>query len=70
MEEEKLTKEQYNDIPVCYCQRCLSLKIRTIGQDKDMDYCDDCGATDINEIHISEWENLYKEKYGHKLLNN
>ena len=69
-EQEKLTKEQYNDIPVHYCTRCLSLRIKTIGQDADLDYCDDCGGTEIKTARIYEWEALYKNKYGHKLINN
>lgn len=63
---EKLTTEDYNNIPVCYCSRCLSLKIKTVGE--DMDYCDDCGNTNITEAHIDEWERVYKERYGKNFL--
>ncbi|MEE1518072.1 MAG: hypothetical protein UF228_10805 [Lachnospiraceae bacterium] len=33
-------------------------------------YCDDCGSTDIEETVIELWENLYKEKYNKKFLEN
>lgn len=58
----------YNAIPVLYCKHCLSLKVRNIPVMEDSDYCDDCGATDIGECLIEEWETLYKNKYGHKYL--
>lgn len=58
----------YNKIPVLYCKHCLSLNIRSISAIEDSDYCDDCGATDIGECSIEEWESLYKEKYGHTYL--
>lgn len=35
---------------------------------EDSDYCDDCGSTDVESLHISEWEELYKNKYGHSFL--
>lgn len=35
---------------------------------EDSDYCDDCGSPDIGECSISEWEEKYKNKYGHKYL--
>lgn len=33
-----------------------------------MDYCDACNSTNIEQCHIEEWEKMYQEKYGHKLL--
>lgn len=33
-----------------------------------MDYCEDCGCTDIKETHISNWEKMYEEKYKKKYL--
>lgn len=56
----------YNDIPVFYCKKCLSLNIKTV---IGMDYCDDCNSTNIDHCHIEEWEKMYEEKYGYKLLN-
>ena len=60
--------EDYNDVPVLYCKHCLSLKIRGIPRIEDSDYCDDCGSTDIGSCSIEEWETIYKDRYGHKLL--
>lgn len=61
-------EETYNDEPVFYCKTCLSLKIKTVVS--DLDYCDDCGATDIGQAHIEEWKRLYKERYGFDYLTN
>lgn len=60
--------DDYNEQPVLYCKQCLSLKIRNIPSIDDSDYCDECGSTNIQECSIEEWENLYKNRYGHKYL--
>ena len=52
-------EEDYNSIPVLYCRRCLSLLI--MEDEAFGDYCKKCGSTDIGEISIEEWENLYNE---------
>ena len=54
-----LTKEDYNDIPVFYCRKCLSLCI--LEDSEYGDYCQECGSTDIGQIQIEEWEKLYNE---------
>lgn len=61
-------KESYNDIPVYYCKKCLSLKIRQISSMGDLDYCEECGSTCIENTNIDNWETIYKNKYGHKYL--
>lgn len=61
-------KEQYNNEPVFYCKSCLSLKVKTVIVDSDLDYCDECGSTDIGQTSIEEWRNLYKERYGFDYL--
>ena len=60
--------DEYNSIPVLYCKRCLSIKVMNISIIEDLDYCDECGSTDIGQCSIEEWEELYKDKYGHKYL--
>lgn len=65
----QLSKKEYNDIPVYYCQHCLSLNIRNIDGNEDYNYCEECGSTDIESSHIEEWEILYKNKYGKTLIN-
>lgn len=60
--------KEYNDIPVYYCKGCLSLKIKTVAEGLDLDYCDECGCTDIEKSHIEDWKNLYKERYGFDYL--
>lgn len=57
--------DTYNDIPVFYCKKCLSLNIKSV---IGMDYCDDCNSTNIEQCHIEEWEKMYQERYGYKLL--
>lgn len=61
-------KEEYNNEPVFYCAQCLSLKIRHIQHMDNSEYCDECGSTDIRKAHISEWENMYQQKYGIKFI--
>ena len=58
----------YNNEPVFYCKHCLSLDVRYVLDMKDSEYCDDCGSTDIAECSIEEWENLYRNKFGHNHL--
>ena len=55
-------KEDYNNIPVYYCKRCLSLRVLTLTE--SMDYCDECGCTDIATTDINTWESLYLKKYN------
>lgn len=62
----ELNTNKYNDIPVHYCTECLSLKVRIYNE--DMDYCDECGSTDINETSITEWSELFKNKYKQDFL--
>lgn len=58
-----MEEKGYNEEPVYYCKRCLSLNIRQIPSMKSMDYCDDCGAVNIGTASIEEWSALYKERY-------
>lgn len=59
--------EDYNEEPIQYCKRCLSLKIKHEDAVAS-DYCGDCGCTDIQEASIYEWENLYRIKYKHDFI--
>lgn len=61
-------REQYNNEPVFYCKNCLSLKIKTITAVSGLDYCDECGSTDIEQTHIEEWRRLYRQRYGFDFL--
>lgn len=53
-------RNEYDEIPVHYCRRCLSLKV--LIDTEFGDYCGDCGSTDIGQIQIEEWETLQKEQ--------
>lgn len=33
-----------------------------------MDFCDDCGGTNIGECSIEEWQKMFKDKYGYNYL--
>ena len=59
-----MQKESYDDDPVYYCKRCLSLSIRTMPYLPDQDYCGDCGATDIGITDIETWKRYYRDKHG------
>jgi len=63
---DSLTRAEFNREPVFFCKHCLSLNVQ---QDEFAgDYCADCGKTDIRELTLSQWEQLYKDKYGYKFL--
>lgn len=62
MEESKTLKEEYNNEPVHYCSRCLSLRVKILNE--QIDFCDECGCTDIETTDIENWKKLYKDKYG------
>lgn len=66
--KQKTNSEEYNEEPVFYCKSCLSLKIKTVLVGSSLDYCDECGSTNIEQINIKEWEALYKERYGTSFL--
>lgn len=68
---DNLREEQnYNDIPVHYCERCLSLKIRFVQGLSNSEYCDECGSTEVNTMHINDWKITFKNKYGYDHLEN
>lgn len=61
-------RDEYNNIPVHYCKCCLSLNIKTVIANSDLDFCEDCGATDIGQTHIETWRKEYKDRYGFDYL--
>lgn len=61
--------KEYDEEPVMYCAKCYSLNI--VHEDViDSDCCGRCGCTDFKTSSIEEWERLYKERYGHKFVEN
>lgn len=66
--QDSNNQDKYNDEPVFYCKHCLSLHILNESQLPDLEYCHDCGSTNIGTTHISKWEEMYKQRYGFKLL--
>ena len=61
-------KKEYDDDPVYYCKRCLSLKVFPISQEDNQDYCADCGSANIGTASIEEWKVLYEKMYGHPYI--
>lgn len=61
-----MDKNSFNEEPVYYCPHCLSLRIKIF--DSSVDYCDDCGCTDIAQTDIFTWMNMYKDKFGEDFI--
>ena len=68
-----MNKQEYNKVPVLTCKNCLSLKIKcedateefTEGISTDeLQYCADCGGTDIVTMSFNRWQSLYEETTG------
>jgi len=60
--------EDYNNEPVFYCKKCLSLKIRDVEHIENSEYCDECGSTEICTTNINDWDSIYVARYGHHYL--
>ena len=60
-----MTKESYNNEPVFYCKKCLSLAIVNEG---DGSYCNDCGCSAIGATNIDRWSGMYHDMYGKDFL--
>lgn len=63
-----MSKNEYDDEPVYYCKRCLSLNIKQMPLLPDQDYCEECGATLIGQTDIETWKEKYRERYGHDYI--
>lgn len=63
-----MDKESYDDEPVYYCKRCLSLNICQMPMVESMCYCGNCGTTEIAETSFEEWDEMFVEKYGHHYI--
>lgn len=57
-----LSKDDYNKVPVHYCETCLSLKIIPLEKGSSICYCGDCGNVNINTASIEEWEKMKLDK--------
>lgn len=60
--QEVPASNEYDSVPVIYCRKCLSLKIMVL--DDNIDYCDECGSTEMESTDIFSWQKMYEEKYG------
>jgi hypothetical protein len=73
-------KENYNNVPVTYCKTCLSLHVKDVTFPRSDDdeeepkpeaivgYCVPCGNTELESVQITEWEELYAEKYDEPFI--
>jgi hypothetical protein len=73
-------KDDYNNVYVTYCKTCLSLHVKDVTfprkdkktgeaeKDVEIAYCVPCGNTELDSAHISEWEDMYEEKYNERFL--
>ena len=59
-------KEQYNNTPLCFCRKCLSISIYS---EDSLEFCLDCGGTDLAESGIDNWKRLFYEEYGNDYMN-
>lgn len=65
------SKDKSNSEPITYCKTCLSIHIKTAEFEdtkQEVDYCISCSNTDLDKTHISEWEDMYEERYGERFL--
>ena len=67
----KYSKKEYNDEPIHYCHKCLSINIKALNN-SDYYVCRECGTPYIEndevETNIDEWNMLYIEEYGKPFL--
>ncbi len=62
-------RNSFNDDPITYCKTCLSIAVKITSVDKQkVDYCSNCGNTDIGVSHISEWSDSFEDKHGYNYL--
>ena len=61
---ESQIESRYNDIPVMWCQKCLSLHILTLDNGRSIPekYCDKCLSTDIVVGHIFQYLKIHPVK--------
>ena len=60
----------YNDIPVFWCNRCLSLDIISIDNSSKYasdKYCDKCLSTDVTVGHIFQWLEMQPKRFYRNL---
>lgn len=59
-------KYNYDNMPVSYCEKCLSL---AIVEEEGYDICSQCREDKfLTAPNIFQWEELFVEKYGIKYL--
>jgi ribosomal protein L37AE/L43A len=59
-------KEEFNKIPIHFCENCLSIKILRISP--NINLCLDCNSTDIGSTDFRCWEIAYELEYNVKFI--
>ena len=54
---------EYNKEPVFFCTNCLSLKIKAGDL---VDFCCDCGSTEIQCASLETYDTLHEARFGKK----
>jgi len=55
----KKSPNNYDDIPVYWCEECGSLSIKSYNDDDTANYCTKCHTTNIRQGTIQEWLHLH-----------
>jgi hypothetical protein len=65
IEVDNIKSVDYNEEPVFFCTKCLSLAVL----DADgICYCNECGSTDVRTTDIFQWEEKYQKMYNKKYI--
>lgn len=66
--QDKQKKAEYNSEPIYFCKHCLSLKVMNESRLPDLEYCGECGSTNVDITDIDTWQKMYEKKYGFNYL--
>jgi hypothetical protein len=63
----KRTRDEYENEPVHYCGKCLSLNIKHFSE-INLDVCIECGDSETKKAPPEIWNKLYTDLYGDSFL--
>lgn len=69
-DEKQKKQDEINEIPIVYCTKCMSLKIKRKEGKEYILYCDSCGASafDLDTTDIYRWMILTEERKRSELI--
>jgi hypothetical protein len=59
-------RKTYDDVPVAFCSKCLSLKVLVTSENED--YCDNCGGTEVEYTDIKTWSDMAAKEFGDNFI--